>query len=202
MTLTQDHDDDFGSEYTWERAKVEEAGEIAVFVVGCLRSAFTMELKLGPQEVLKSDAFAQAYEVYRHNSITNPENICRVLRRRDQEDEGIVAYAELGHRKEYKGTEHIDFEIICLFVEPTLKGKGIGTLMLSSLFNEMAELGRLKIGQSTVGVMTMYQSPFIRFYRKIGGKKESHHEVMWVSAFYRYCSLLLVTLRTVRSEEI
>lgn len=168
-----------GSENTtWLVATPQESEEIAQFVVNCLREAFTKNFILGPQEIFKSKEFEQAYQVYRHKMISNPLNICRILR--DASTKEILGYAELGPKKDFVGKDHIDFEIICLFCHPSMKGKGIGTFMISFLFKEMANLGRLIAGQHTVGVMTLSGSPFKRFYLKIGAKKESEHELIWV----------------------
>jgi len=168
--------------YSLQKARQEDADEVGTFVVNCLREAFTKDLKLGPQETFKSSEFLEAYKEYRRQSIGNANNLCRILR--EQTSNEILGYIEFGQKNIYKGVSGCEFEILCLFTNPTLKGRGIGKMLVSNAIKEMVELGSLTIGSDRVGVMTQAGSPYIRFYEKIGAQRQGDHEMKWVSDYF------------------
>lgn len=175
-------------------ASLADAAMVSEFLINCIRTAFTRDLKLGPQEYLASTEFEADYLGHRKASLGDEHNLVKIA---FEETSGKTAgYIEFGPPKTYLDGLGCRFELLCFFTSPSLLGKGVGSKLLWTILRDAIALRDLRLGVDSIGIQTIKGNPSVStFYRKIGACviKEASFSVR--TELTRIASLLLIDVK-------
>ncbi|PWN86750.1 hypothetical protein FA10DRAFT_269857 [Acaromyces ingoldii] len=140
---------------------------ISDFLINCIRTAFTRDLKLGPQEYLASTEFEVDYLGHRKASLGDDRNLTKIA---FEETSGDTAgYIEFGPPKAYLDGLGCRYELLCFFTSPSMLGKGVGSNLLWTILRDAIALRDFRLGVDSIGIQTIKGNPSVStFYRKIG----------------------------------
>lgn len=134
------------------------------------------------------DQLVPLFDGYRqfYKQTSNPEQARSFLKERLQNNESVVylAFAKaeetqaIGFTQIYPLFSSVTMERMLLlndlFIDPTFRGKGVGTALIDTVKNLCHNLG-----QKGIGLQTAYDNPAQKLYEREGFKKDTDLQYFW-----------------------